>query len=74
MGKKIMSVDDSSSMRQIVCFTLKGAGYDVIEAVDGNDALAKLKNNTVDMVITDLYMPNKTGIELIQTMRLDPAF
>lgn len=69
MGKSIMTVDDSSSIRQMVSFTLKEAGYDVIEAVDGKDALIKLKSSSIDMLITDLNMPNIDGIYLIKEVR-----
>ncbi|MGD0229395.1 MAG: response regulator [Syntrophorhabdales bacterium] len=69
MGKTIMTVDDSASIRQMVGFTLKGAGYDVVEAVDGRDALAKLNGKPVNMVITDLNMPNLDGIGLIGELR-----
>ncbi|MBF0284734.1 MAG: response regulator [Magnetococcales bacterium] len=74
MAKKIMTVDDSSSVRQMVGLTLKDAGYDVVEGVDGADALAKLKASPVDMVITDLNMPNMDGIELIRGLRALPTF
>ncbi|MBF0342812.1 MAG: response regulator [Nitrospirae bacterium] len=74
MSKTIMTVDDSASIRQMVSFTLKGAGYTVVEAVDGKDALAKLKTNTVHMVITDLNMPNLDGIGLIRAVRAIPSF
>lgn len=57
MAKVILTVDDSTSIRQMVKFTLTGAGYTVIEAVDGRDALTKLTPK-VDLVITDLNMPN----------------
>ncbi|RQD78715.1 response regulator, partial [Desulfonatronospira sp. MSAO_Bac3] len=60
MGKTIMTVDDSSSVRQMVSFTLKDAGYSVVEAADGKDALQKLQGQ-VDMIITDLNMPNMDG-------------
>ncbi len=73
MSKKILSVDDSASIRQMVSFTLKKEGYEVIEAVDGRDALEKLKGSGVDMVLTDLNMPNLDGIGLIKAMRSDPA-
>lgn len=74
MGKSIMTVDDSASIRQMVSFTLKEAGYDVIEAVDGKDALAKLSGAApVHMVITDLNMPNLDGIGLIRELRSSPA-
>ncbi len=70
MGRRILIVDDSASIRQMVSFTLKGAGYDVIEAVDGRDALDKLSGAAdVVMVVTDLSMPNLDGIELIRAVR-----
>uniref|UniRef100_A0A831UJF1 Response regulator n=1 Tax=Geobacter metallireducens TaxID=28232 RepID=A0A831UJF1_GEOME len=75
MGKMIMTVDDSASVRQMVAFTLKQNGYDVVEAVDGKDALGKLSSGTkVDMVITDLNMPNLDGIGLIKGVRGLPAY
>ncbi len=64
-----MTADDSASVRQMVAFTLKQNGYDVIEAVDGSDALAKLASQKVDMLITDLNMPNLDGIGLIKGVR-----
>ena len=72
MPKTIMTVDDSASVRQMVSFTLKQAGYEVIEAVDGKDALQKLNSNKVDMIITDLNMPNLDGIGLIKGARSHP--
>jgi two-component system chemotaxis response regulator CheY len=72
-GKVIMTVDDSASIRQMVGFTLKDAGYQVVEAMDGRDALSKLKGATVNMVITDLNMPNMDGIELIRNLRATSA-
>ncbi len=74
MAKTIMTVDDSSSVRQMVGLTLKGAGYQVIEAVDGKDALAKVTGATIDMVVADLNMPNMDGITLITELRKLPAF
>jgi len=71
--KTVMTVDDSASVRQMVAFTLKSAGYAVIEAVDGKDALSKLKG-TVDMVVTDLNMPNMDGISLIKAIRAQAAY
>ena len=64
-----MSADDSASVRQMVTFTLKQNGYDVIEAVDGKDALNKLGTTKVDMLLTDLNMPNLDGIGLIKGVR-----
>lgn len=73
MSKTIMTVDDSASVRQMVAFTLRNAGYEVIEAVDGKDALTKLKGN-VHMIITDLNMPQMNGIELIRNVRSQAAY
>lgn len=70
----ILAVDDSASMRQMVSFTLKGAGYDVIEAVDGVDALNKARSSSVNMVLTDVNMPNMDGITLIQELRKLPNY
>ncbi len=69
MDKVVMTVDDSASVRQMVNFTLKNAGFQVIEAVDGVDALSKLKQTQVHMLLTDLNMPNMDGIELIRNVR-----
>jgi len=70
----ILAVDDSASMRQMVSFTLKGAGYEVIEAVDGEDALGKAKGKTVNLVITDVNMPRMDGITLIKELRKLPSY
>ncbi len=70
----ILAVDDSASMRQMVSFTLKGAGYDVVEAVDGVDALNKAKSKKFDCVVTDVNMPNKDGITLIKELRTLPDY
>ena len=69
MAGTILIVDDSASMRQLVSFALKDAGYNVIAAVDGKDALSKVNGTKVDMVVTDLNMPNMNGIELIKQLR-----
>jgi two-component system chemotaxis response regulator CheY len=71
--KKVLVVDDSVSMRQMVGFTLREGGFEVIEAEHGQDALDKLKSVTVDLVITDLNMPVMDGITLIQNLRQQPA-
>lgn len=67
---RIIAVDDSASMRQMVSFTLKGAGHDVLEASDGVEAL-KVANaaSGVDLVISDINMPNMDGISLIKELR-----
>ncbi len=74
MSKTIMTVDDSASVRQMVSFTLKGAGYEVVEAVDGKDALTKLNSAQVQMIITDLNMPNLDGIGLMKEVRANPSY
>jgi len=67
---KILAVDDSASMRQMVSFTLKGAGHQVFEACDGVDALKVAKSQSgVDLVISDINMPNMDGISLIKELR-----
>lgn len=70
----ILAVDDSASMRQMVTFTLKGAGFDVIDAVDGVDALGKAKTGSVDLVLTDVNMPRMDGISLIKELRALPSY
>jgi two-component system chemotaxis response regulator CheY len=72
MAKMILAVDDSVSMRQLVSFALSAAGYNVIEAGNGAEAVAKL-SASVDMVITDLNMPKMDGIELITHIRTKSA-
>ncbi|WFP52334.1 response regulator [Methylomonas sp. EFPC3] len=74
MVATILAVDDSASMRQMVAFTLKGAGYSVVEAVDGVDALNKAKGQAFDCVVTDVNMPNKDGIQLIRELRALPNY
>jgi two-component system chemotaxis response regulator CheY len=69
MAASILAVDDSASMRQMVSFTLKGAGYDVLEASDGTQALNIAKTRAVNLVITDVNMPNMDGISLIRELR-----
>lgn len=74
MSKKVLAVDDSKTMRDMVSFTLKGAGYDVLVADDGVNALNELTGQSVDLVITDVNMPNMNGIELVSKLREDPRF
>ena len=69
-----MTADDSASMREMITFTLKNAGYQIVEAVDGSDALAKVAGVSVQMLITDLNMPNMDGIELIRQVRALPQY
>jgi two-component system, chemotaxis family, chemotaxis protein CheY len=74
MSKRILAVDDSKTMRDMVSFTLKGAGYEVLVADDGVNALNALVGQEVDLIITDVNMPNMNGIELVQKLRSDPRF
>ena len=71
--KRIMTVDDSATIRQMVALTLRDAGFEVVQAVDGRDALERLAKESVDMLITDLNMPNLDGVGLIRAVRQDPA-
>jgi two-component system chemotaxis response regulator CheY len=70
----ILAVDDSASMRQMVTFTLKGAGYEVVEAADGVQALNTAKTRRFNLVITDVNMPNMDGIALIKQLRGLPSY
>jgi two-component system chemotaxis response regulator CheY len=72
MAKRVMTVDDSRTMRDMVSFTLRQAGFDVTEAEDGVKALEALGKAPVDVVITDLNMPNMDGVTLIRRLRADP--
>ena len=72
--KRIMTVDDSASLRQMVAFTLEGAGFEVVQAVDGRDALAKLQGRDIHLFLADLNMPNMDGIELTRQLRAMPAY
>ena len=74
MAKIILCVDDSTSIRQMVSFTLKGAGYEVREAVDGQEGLDKAKMKTVDMVLTDQNMPRMDGLTMIKNLRAMPNY
>ena len=71
---KILAVDDSASMRQMVTFTLKTAGFDVVDAEDGVKALAIAKSSKFDVVVTDVNMPNMDGITLCSELRKLPNF
>jgi two-component system chemotaxis response regulator CheY len=72
--KKILTVDDSPSVRQMVRLTLSGAGYDIIEAGNGAEGLSKAQSSAVDMVVTDLNMPVMNGLSLIRELRKLPAY
>ena len=74
MAKIILAVDDSTSIRQMVAFTLKGAGYEVIEAADGQEGLEKAKSKTVNLILTDQNMPKMDGLTLVKTLRGLPQY
>ena len=74
MAKTIMIVDDSASLRQVVGIALKGAGYDVIEACDGKDALSKLNGSKLHLIISDVNMPNMDGITFVKAAKQLPAY
>jgi len=74
MTKTVLSVDDSSSIRQMVAFTLRAAGYEVVEAVDGQDGLEKARMKTMDMVLTDQNMPRMDGLTLVRNLRSMPNY
>lgn len=74
MGKRILIADDSPSMRQLISFALQDSGYEVIATSDGKEALERLKGEEMDMVITDLNMPEMNGIELIKRLRNGAGF
>lgn len=74
MAKTILTVDDSASIRQMVSFTLKTAGYEVTEAVDGQDGLDKAKGKTFNLIFTDQNMPRMDGITLIKNLRSLPQY
>ena len=72
--QSILAVDDSPSMRKMVSFTLSGAGYKVVEAVDGVDALEKAESQQIDLVLADQNMPRLDGIGLTKKLRDHPKF
>jgi two-component system chemotaxis response regulator CheY len=74
MAKTILVVDDSASLRQVVSIALKGAGYDIIEACDGKDALSKLSGQKVHLMISDVNMPNMDGITFVKEVKKNPNY
>ncbi|MFZ2196097.1 MAG: response regulator [Thermodesulfovibrionales bacterium] len=74
MARNVLVVDDESLIRQIISIILKSAGYKVVEAVSGNDALSKMTGSTFGLVITDLRMPGMDGIEFIKQLRSESAY
>jgi two-component system chemotaxis response regulator CheY len=74
MAKLIMIVDDSSSLRTVVSIALKGAGYEVVEACDGKDALAKLGDRKFNLIVSDVNMPNMDGITFVSQLKQMPLY
>lgn len=74
MGVRILAVDDSASMRQMVSFTLKSAGYDVTEAEDGKVALDLAQKEKFRVVLADVNMPNMDGLSLVRALRALPDY
>ncbi len=74
MAKTILIVDDAASVRQVVGITLKGAGYNIIEAVDGKDALGKLDGQKIHLIISDVNMPNMDGISFVKEAKKLAAY
>lgn len=74
MAKKILVVDDSAAIRQSVTFVLQQEGYETLEASDGAEGLASIKSNPVDMVVSDVNMPNMDGITMVSKIREIASF
>ena len=74
MAKTIMVVDDSASLRQVVSIALTGAGYEVVQACDGKDALSKLDGRKLHLIISDVNMPNMDGISFVKAAKQLPAY
>jgi len=74
MAKTVLAVDDSASIRQMVAFTLKSAGYEVAEAVDGQDGLDKAKAKSYNLILSDQNMPRMDGLTLIKSLRALPQY
>ncbi|NQD36145.1 response regulator [Permianibacter sp. IMCC34836] len=74
MSKTILVVDDSSSFRQVVSMALKGAGYDVVEAGDGKDALGKLDGRKINLIVSDVNMPVMDGISFVTAAKQLAAY
>ncbi|MCE2593989.1 response regulator [Motilimonas cestriensis] len=74
MAKTILVVDDSASIRQVVGIALKGAGYDVIQACDGKDALGKMSGQKINLIISDVNMPNMDGISFLKEVKQHPKY
>ncbi|MFQ3220561.1 MAG: two-component system chemotaxis response regulator CheY [Paraglaciecola sp.] len=74
MSKTILIVDDSASVRSVVVIALRGAGYDVIESCDGQDALGKLTGQKVHLIVSDVNMPIMDGITFVKEVKKLPGY
>lgn len=74
MGKKVLIVDDSTSMRNVISMTLQGAGYDVIEAHDGQNGLTRLDGQKLNLIITDINMPVMDGLTFVKEVKKQAAY
>jgi len=74
MSKVILIIDDSASVRQLVSIALRDAGYTVIEACDGKDGLKQLNGQKINLVISDVNMPNMDGISFVKAMKQNPSY
>lgn len=74
MALTVATIDDSRTIREMMKFILKGAGYDVIEATDGKEALEVLETKKADIIMTDLNMPHMNGLDLIKELRKNPTY
>ncbi|MDG0026854.1 response regulator [Trinickia sp. Y13] len=74
MIKQILAIDDSAAMREILAATLRSAGYDVTVAADGDEGLASALASRFDLVLTDQYMPKRSGLDVIAALRAQPAY
>lgn len=74
MIKNILAIDDSAAMREILAATLRMAGYEVTVAADGEEGLASALARTFDLVLTDQYMPKRSGLDVIAALRAQPAY
>jgi len=74
MAKTVLIVDDSVSLRQVVSIALKGAGYEVVEGMDGKDALGKLDGQKIHLIVSDVNMPNMDGITFVKEVKKLPNY
>lgn len=72
--KTILVAEDRDASRELLCIVLKAAGYEVVEAVDGEDALGQLSQHAVDLVILDIHMPKLDGFGVLRQLRADPLY